>query len=203
MTIYKKRPKKTNRSLGFTIIELLISMAVGSIILMMLMQMIVMNVTAKKAYEYDNFITDQSLYISDYIFKELTQLQPHRVDITTTATLVTVTFTHEYDITIHPTTGVLQKTASTLDPDVLIYDVVNQTITYNGVLIHSINTKVLPGSTITVDYFENTNPDPTTCSDIYDADICGDGILELTLLMAVEINGNLQEVRTFTTRIIV
>jgi len=78
MTKYKDKQKKV-RTAGFTIIELMISIAVGSLVLMMLMQMIVMNVTARRIFEYQNFVTEQSLLITDQIDKHLNTLQPQRV----------------------------------------------------------------------------------------------------------------------------
>lgn len=194
-------PKK--RTAGFTIIELMISIAVGSLVLMMLMQMVVMNVTARRIFEYENYVTEQSLLITDVIRKNLNTLQPHRLDITTTATEITVTFTHEYDITIG-TGGALERTENVGSPDTLVYNIVNETLTYNGTLLHATNIHIMPGSTLSIEYYEDTNPNPATCSDIYDPDICGDGILEMVLIIAIQFGaGSYSESRTFTTRIIV
>lgn len=207
LMIMKHNPKmKKTHNAGVTLIELLISIAVGSLVLMMLMQMVVMNITARRVFEYQNKVTEQSLLITDVIRKNLNTLQPQRVDRTETATEITITFTHEYDITLNSGTGALERTPNADPPDVLVYNKTNQTLTYNGVLLHSSNLKILSGSTITLDYYQDTVPNPLTCSDITEPkanSICGDGIVTLTLIIAWELNGILQETYTFTTNIIV
>lgn len=205
MKKYINNQKKV-RTAGFTIIELMISIAVGSLVLMMLMQMIVMNVTARRIFEYQNFVTEQSLLISDQIHKNLTILQPQRVDRTTPAGQTVITFTHEFDFTLNTGTGALDRVENLDPPDLLVYNEANQTLTYNGLLLHSPNVKILPGSTITLNYYEDTDPNPLTCSDLLEPNyrfICGDGIVTLNLIIAVELNGNLQETFNFVTKIIV
>jgi hypothetical protein len=202
-SIEKQHP---NRSAGLTIIELLVSITVGSVVLMMLMQLVVMNVAAKRVYEYENFITNESLFISDQIRKELNLLQPHRVDIVETADSITVTFTHEYDIVID-SFGILDKSTANARSIDLVYDINAQTLSLNGALLHASKVLILPGSTINVDYFEDTDPNPLTCSDVNengDRLICGDGIVEFNLIMAVLFNsGETGETFTFRSRIIV
>ncbi|QMS85932.1 PilW family protein [Candidatus Xianfuyuplasma coldseepsis] len=205
----KQLTKANKRQAGLTIIELLIAMAIGSIVLMMLMQLIVMNVTVRREYEYENFVTNQSLLISDVIRKNLASLQPHRFEVTDDGTTVTVSFFHEYDWTLNA--GALDFDVSTAETEYLYLDRTAQTITYeyaNGstTVLHATNLKVLTASDITPTYYENVSPDPATCTDVYAARadrICGDGYIELELSLAVELNGILQEVYDFTTRIII
>ncbi len=203
----KKQNIKKNGSTGLTIIELLISIAVGSIVLSFLMQMIVMNVKVKNEYEYENFLTTQALLISDNIHRSLNDLQPHHMLLETVAgSTQTVTFSHQYDIIYDPDIDALRQSDANATQDFLIYDIVSQTLTYNGALLHSPNIKILPGSELSIIYFDDVNYDPTTCTDYNanpDDQICGDGILVLKLVMAVEFDGGLGKTYTFTTQIIV
>jgi type II secretory pathway pseudopilin PulG len=202
-----KQNNKKMRSAGLTIIELLISIAVGSMVLMFLMQMIVMNVQVKNEYEYENFLTSQALQITDNIRRSLNDLQPHHMLLETVAgTSQTVTFSHQYDIIYDPILDALRQSDENAKQDYLIYDIDAQTLTYNGALLHSPNIKILPGSQLSIIYFDDVNYDPVTCTDynVSPADqICGDGILVLTLVMAVQFDGGLGKTFTFTTKIIV
>ena len=202
----KPQIRRKNRSAGLTIIELLISMAVGSLVLMMLMQMVVMNVAAKRKYEYENYVTNQSLFITDYVRRNLNDLQPHHVLRTETGTTVTITFSHQYDIIYDSAIDGLRQSNAGATSDLLVYDSVAQTLSYDGTLMHAQRIRVLPGTTMTITYFNDTY-DPVTCSD-YNAtraeQICGDGIVELVLVLAVEFDsGELGEEYTFTTHIII
>jgi hypothetical protein len=202
-----KKNKKLHRSAGLTLIELLVSIVVGSLVLMMLMQLINMNVSAQRVYEYENFVTDETLFITLRIQNNLDELQPHRVDRVETATEITITFTHEYDVIIDPVTGRLTKSTANAVSESLVYDKVNETLTYEGVLLHSSRLKIQSGTLITLDYYEDTDPDPTTCSDLTENGsrlICGDGIVEFSLEVAIEYDsGNRGETFTYVTRIIV
>ena len=194
------------RTAGLTLIELLISIAVGSLVLMMLMQMVVMNVAAKRKYEYENFVTNQSLLITDQINRNLIDLQTHHFLVENGVNTTTVTFSHQFDIVALPGGGLTQSDAFAAE-ELLVYDEIAQTLTYDGQLLHPSSIKILPGTTITaLQYFDPTY-DPNVCSDYLATraeQICGDGILELTLVMAVLFNsGELGDAYTFTTRIII
>lgn len=199
--------KRLHRSAGLTLIELLVSIVVGSIVLMMLMQIINMNVTAQRIYEYENLVTDETLLINVQIQGKLDELQPHRVDRVETATEITITFTHEYDVVIDPVTGRLDKSTTNAVTETLVYDKVNETLSYDGVLLHSSRLKIQTGSLITLDYYEESDPDPATCSDITETGsrlICGDGIVEFQLEVAIEYDsGSRGDTFSYVTRIIV
>lgn len=191
---------------GLTIIELLISIVVGSLVLMMMMQMVVMNVTAKRKYEYENYVTNQSLQITDFINRSLIDLQTHHVLVENGVNTTTATFSHQFDIVYDSNIDGLIQSNANASQEILIYDEVAQTLTYEGSLIHSSSIRILPGSSITVTYFDPTY-DASVCSD-YNASradqICGDGIVEIVLVLAVEFDsGQLGDEYTFTTRIIV
>jgi prepilin-type N-terminal cleavage/methylation domain-containing protein len=196
-------------SSGLTLLELMVAIAIGSIVLMIITQMVVINVGTQKEYEYENYVTSEALSINDTIHKNLTNLQPHHVLVEENAGVsTTVTFSHQYDIIVDTTQDppALVQTDAYATQDLLVYDVDQQTLSYNGEVINSPNIKILPGTSFTVEYFDDVNYDPQTCTD-YNASeadqICGDGILVITLVVAVEFDGGLGEQYTFTTHIII
>ena len=191
--------KSSERSLGFTLIELMIAMTVGSLVIVMLMQMVVMNVSGRRRFEYENIMQDQSYFITERIRQNVFELQPHSIEIITNDSSQTVIhITHEYDISIG-IGDVLERDYSNPVTDILIYDKLNEEITYNGTLLHSSNIHIQAGSNLTI-----VDIDPETCAIEPSNDVCDDGILRLELIIAIELpSGALLDPQTFVSTIIV
>lgn len=189
----------SERSLGFTLIELMVSISIGSLVLLMLMQMVVMNVSGRRRFEYENVMQDQSYFISERIRQSVFELQPHSIELITNDSSQTVIhITHEYDITIG-IGNILERDYSNPVTDILIYDKLNEELTYNGTLLHSSNIHIQAGSSLSI-----IEIDPVTCASEPSNDVCDDGILRLELIIAIELpSGALLDPQTFVSTIIV
>lgn len=182
---------------GVTLFELIISIAVGSIVIMMLMQMLAMNVTARQHFDYQNRLLNESYNISEKIRTNIFDLQPHSIDIVDTATTTTITISHEYDISVDEFNVVTR--VPNLITNVLVYDKDAQTLRYDGVLLHTTSLKIKPGSTITF-----IDADPDLCAVFPEEEICGQGILRLEFIMTFVISGdNELKEQTYVSTIII
>jgi len=199
-----RRNKKTDKETvlnnkGLTIIEVLISIAVGSVVIMMLMQMLAMNVTARQRFDYLNRMTNESYNISEEIRLNIFNLQPHSIEIITDNSNETIiNINHEYDITVGAG-NIIIRDYSAAETNVLRYDKINETLAYDGQLLHSANVKVEAGSILSL-----ISIDPTACAADPGLDICKQGILKLDLILTYELSGgNRLDPKQFVTTIIV
>ncbi len=167
---------------GFTLIEVIISIAVSSIILVMLTQMLSMNLKLTNTIEKDNILFTQSISISDNIQNGVFELQAQKVELISDDDSATVIhITHEYDITIDNVSGVLSRNYDNPVVDILIYDKDNQSITYNGVKLHRDTIKIMEGSSITF-----VPVDANTCTTDPDSELCKEGIIILDLIITYQ-----------------
>ena len=208
---------KNNR--GLTVIELLVATVVSSILLIMLMQLLLINTRTQNVTEYENFLTDEALFITEQIQTELLQFEPHGyvLDDTSDPNLVTITFYHEYNVIFDNSTPgkVFIDLDQVNDTMVLEYDISAETISLDGVVLHSSTIKVLSTSSIVDTYFSNNGNNGSHCVYMVDAGctdhdndwdnrIIGDGVLRFNLEIAVEYgNGTRGDTFTFTTQLII
>lgn len=188
-------------SKGITLLEIMLSIVVGSIVLMSLMSVLNMSVLAKNNMELDNRLHNESYLIAREISKELFDLQVQSVQlIENSETQTVIDFSHEYDIIIG-TGGIIERDDSTALTEQLIYDKVNHTITYAGEQMHSSNIVFVEGTV-----FELLSIDEEECylgefdeeTETYTK--CEQGVLRITLVIALGEEG---ETQTFVTTILI
>lgn len=190
---------------GFTIFEMLVTIIVGTIVITMLMQMLVMTLDARRQFETETKMVNESYYIAEQIRQNIFLLQPHSITLIEDSSSQTVIhIVHEYDITTDAQ-NVLQRDTSNPITDILTFDKDNNEIRYqrgaDGVdqVLHSSNIKILSpndtvrfgGSSITIDSL--------TAVDGY-----AKGILVISIEITIEFeNGTQLPTQLFVSTIIV
>jgi type II secretory pathway pseudopilin PulG len=188
-------------SKGITLLEIMLSIVVGSIVLTSLMSVLNMTVQAQARVEVDNRLHNESYLIARQISIELFNLQVQSVQlIENSETQTVIDFSHEYDIIIG-TGGVIERDYTNAVTERLVYDKVNHTITYAGTQMHSDTIAFVEGTV-----FELINIDATECDlSFYDEGTgsytkCEEGVLKITLEVALGEEG---ESQTFVTTILI
>ena len=176
--------------LGVTLLELLISIVVGSIVISMLMSVLVMSLSAKATFDADNKMLNESYYIAEYIQFQIFELGPQEIEvITDNGTETVIHITHLYDITTDED-NVIVRDYSAPNPIVHILTYTKGefgSITYEDELgvvttLHSSNVYITTGSAI-----ELVSIDDTVCDLAVEA--CDQGIIKLTLNIMIELSG--------------
>ncbi len=184
---------------GVTLIELIISIVVGSIVISMLMSILAMSIKAKTTLDITNLMLNESYVISETIQYNIFDLGPQELElIEDSETQTVIHITHLYDITTN-NNNIIERDYGSPNPivDELIYDKVNQQITYNGELLHSDNVYITEGSSI-----ELISIDSDSCDLANEP--CEEGIIKLTLFISVELNnGGIINPKEFITTIII
>lgn len=184
---------------GVTLIELMISIVVGSIVISMLMSILVMSLKAKASFDVDNKLYNESFYIAEKIQFNIFELGPQEIEINTVGDVTTITIRHLYDISTDDNNVLVREMLVTPIEDVIVLtnDPVDGegTITYNGELLHSDNVFMTTGSEI-----ELISVD--TCD--FDIEACEQGVIKLTLYITIEISpGVYVDSQLFITKIII
>lgn len=182
---------------GFTLIELIVSIAVASIILTMLIQMLVMSIQARNmTYINSRLETEAYLLVEDVrwnVFDHKTQYV--QVETNGTTGDISLTFIYLEKPVIGPG-GAITYEPSGVPNDILLFDVSENAIYYNGVPMHSSNVYFDSSTT-----FDVTPIDPT-CDPSLPAG-CQDVVITLTLFISVYENGVLVDVKQFETTMII
>lgn len=163
---------------GLTLLELTISILVGSIVITSLMSLLIMSVNAKVDLEITDRMKTESYLLNEQLQSEIFELQSQSFDFTIdliedTASQTVIRFTRE---------STIENVGGTPSPDAtnpvsmdLIYDKVAETIIFNGTQLHSNNVLFKSEGTT----LELINIDTATCDLALEK--CRDGILKLTL----------------------
>lgn len=186
---------------GLTLFEVIISIAVGSIVLLMLTQMLTMNLKITSKAEKDKILFDEATTIADQLKNDIFELETQKVELIDNGdpNTIEIRFTHEYDIVIDPDTGVLERNYDNPVVGTLIYNISEESLRYNGEMLHNASTKVLLGTTIEV-----LRIDEDYCSTNPDTKVCKEGILKLSLVLTFELsNGNRIDQKEYVTTIII
>jgi len=200
---------------GITILEIMLSIIVGSIVLTTLMSLLSMTVNARSTLELENRLENENYFVAKQLSNELFDLQVHSLQlIAETDDYTVIDFTHEYDIIIgsegaietdtsNPVTYrlIYYKTSFEIRYGVLTED--NQDYaTFDGPLLHDNNISFVEGTK-----FELGDIDYNECSlasvvseDPIVFQSCDEGVLVLTLVIAY---GDEGETETFITTIII
>lgn len=186
-----------NNQKGITIIELLVSIVVGSVVTIMLIQILMLSVAARNQLAQDTALSNESYYIADAIERRIFDLEPQQIElITDDATQTVIEIRHLYDVTTD-VDGVITRDYSNPVTDTLVLDKVNGIITYNGEQLNDSNINLLDSSTI-----ELISIEPLVCD--LSTDPCEQGILKLTLTLEVVLtNGHALEAQTYVTTILI
>jgi len=194
---------------GLTLIELLISIIVGSIVISMLMSILVMSIKVKATFDIMNRISDESFYIVDDIQARILELGPQKIEKTQVGDVTTITLTHYFDPKIDSVTNVISFDENITEiVHELILDLSTNTLEYkiDGVSISLTSTNVSFESTSTIDVIILEPKDE--CD--YDSGTiaispCSDqGIIKLNLNISIDLdNGAALDPKRFITTIIV
>ncbi len=182
-------------SKGFTLLELLVSIFVSSVVITMLIQMLTMSLQARQDLAFDNALKDESYLIVEQVKWNVFDMQAQSVSISETPSDITVTFNHDYDITIDPVTHVISQDTSAAFSETLVYNKSTETISYNSIRMHTTNVFFVTGTTFDVTPVDSTCvPTSTSCSDV---------VLTITLYITIEVSGGRIETQSFETTIII
>lgn len=195
---------------GFTLIEMIISILVATIVLSILMQQLVMTVGIKRRFELDNRMANESYYIAEQIRFNIFNLQPHSIELMPSAAdQVVINIVHEYDIKTGAYNSIIRD-YSNPQTDVLIWDMTTEELTYNGESFHSANIKIIDdytdgdGVVVTGSSLTIVPLNPDLCLIEPGNDVCGQGILKLTLVIQIVLDdGSRLDPQEFITTIIV
>jgi prepilin-type N-terminal cleavage/methylation domain-containing protein len=182
---------------GLTIIELITTIVVGSIVTMILMQLLVLSVNARTQLELENRMLNESYYIAEQIRFNIELLEAQEVElITDNASITEIHIKHLYDFTTNAQNEIVPDFSNPVT-DVLILDKVNEVITYNGTQLNEARIFITAGSTM-----ELISIEPAVCD--LAATACDQGILRLTLTISVQLNdGSLLAPQTYITTILI
>jgi hypothetical protein len=166
-------------------------MAISSIILLMLTQMLSLNLQITNKIEKDNILFNQSTSITDTIQNNIFTLQAQKIELSDQSTdrRTIILITHEYDIIIDPISGVLGPNYDNPITDILIFDKDEQSITYNGVSLHSSHILIDEASSISI-----LRLDEEACTADPTLTICNEGILKLDLTIIYQ--RDLEDIQT-------
>lgn len=185
---------------GYTLFEVVISIAVASIVLIMLMQILTMNISQRKRLEDDNRLFYQANSIVETIQKNIfiMQAQSIEVDPASTSSYNIININHDYDISL-TIANTLYRDTSGAFTESLVLDLTNEQLLYDGLALHGSNFKILAGSSITL-----LEIDPATCAITPSDPICGQAILKIDIILTYEYpSGQRIESQRFTTTLLV
>lgn len=195
---------KSNK--GVTLLELIVSIAVASIVLTMLMQMLVMTVQARNITYVNNRLETEAYLLAEQIKNSAFEHETQYVKITETATEITVTFVHKWNIELNPSTNAInwvEVPANEQNLD-LIFHKNDHKFSLGGVDMHS------PNVYYEYDVDNYTTMSVTSINGVCDPtdgvtypDGCEDVVLTLTVFVSVYANGVLVDIEKFETTIII
>jgi type II secretory pathway pseudopilin PulG len=188
---------------GLTLLELTISILVGSIVITSLMSLLIMSVNAKVDLEITDRMKTESYLLNEQLQSDIFELQSQAYTfsvmlVSDTDTATTIRFTRES--TIENNGGIpTPETTNPVSMD-LVYTKGDGTISFDGNQLHSDSVIFKrEGSTL-----ELISIDPGTCDLSVPGTPCPDGILKLTLEITFLLpDGSEATPQTFVTTIIV
>lgn len=182
---------------GVTMVELLVTIAVGSVITIMLIQILMLTVVTRNQLAQDTALSNESYLIAESIKYRVFELEPQQIElISDTVDQTVIEIRHLYDVTTD-IDGVITRDYSNPVIDILVFDKINGIITYNGIQLNDNNIRILNTSSI-----ELISIEPLVCD--LNTDPCEQGILKLTLTLEIVLsNGHTLEPQTYITTILI
>ncbi len=158
---------------GLTLVEMLISIGVGSVVIAMLMSILSSSLLTKNLADHENKLLNESYSISEYIqqrvfdlgVRSIEDISPETSENTSISTNPdiaddqTIRMNHEYDIVQSTETGVVYRNYENAESFILHYDSSDQSLhygpasefdTFNYVFINPDDTRI-NSSNVTVD----------------------------------------------------
>jgi prepilin-type N-terminal cleavage/methylation domain-containing protein len=192
--------KKILNRLGLTLIEMLTTIVVGSIVTMILMQILVMSVNARTQLEIENKMLNESYYMAEIIRQNIFELEAQELElIEDSATRTEIQIRHLYDFTTNASNEIIQDFTNQ-ETDTIVLDKTdpdNIILYYNGVQLNESGVLLVTGSTV-----ELISLNTSVCDLAINP--CEQGILKLTLMISIELdNGARLSPQTYITTILV
>lgn len=183
---------------GVTLLELMISIGVGSLLMIMLIQVLMLSLAAKNQLAQDTRLSSESYVISESIEYRIFNLEPQELELMSdTVDRTVIELRHLFDYTVDPATGAIIPDTSNPITDILILEKSTGIITYNGVQLNDPSIRILDISSI-----ELISIDPVNCD--LGVESCEQGLIKLTLVLEIVLpNGHPLEPQTFITTILV
>lgn len=184
--------------LGLTLLEMMVTIVVGSVVTMILMQILVLTVNARTTLEMENRMLNESYYIAEQIRFSVFEREPQQIEIiSSTSTRTEIEIRHLYDFTTNANNEIVP--VDNIVIDTLIIDTSNPDdviLTYNGSQLNDANVFLVDGTSV-----ELINIDPA-CD--VQAEACDTAIIRLTLTIRIQLNdGSLLAPQTYITTILV
>jgi len=191
--------KLLNR-LGLTIIEMLTTIIVGSIVTMILMQVLVLSVNARTQLEIENKMLNESYYMAEIIRQNIFELEPQEVElIENSSTRTEIQIRHLFDYTTNANNEIVPDYTNQVTDTIVLdkTDPDNILLYYNGVQLNDSGVLLVNGTTV-----ELISINPTVCN--LDTNACDQGILKLTLTISIQLNsGATLSPQTYITTILI
>lgn len=180
--------------------EMLATIVVGSIVTMILLQMLVLTVNARTQLEFESKMLNESYYIAEQLRFSIFNLEPQEIELMpSSADTIEIHIRHLYGFTTNDE-NVIVPDYSEASTDILILDKSdpdNQILYYNGVSLNESNMILSTGTDI-----ELISIEPGVC-DLASRE-CDQGIIKLTLTIQIQLNnGALLSPQTYVTTILV
>lgn len=183
---------------GVTLMELMATIIVGSIVTMILLQILVLSVNARTQLELENKMQNESYYISEQIRFNIFNLEPQEIELIIDDDDETIIYIkHLYDYTTNPGGDIIPDTSNPVT-DILRLDKLGKNIYYNGVKMNDPSILIEVGSLL-----ELISIEPGVC-DLVNGDACDQGIIKLTLQISVILaDGSVINSQEYITTILV
>lgn len=197
-----------NNEKGLTLLELLISIIVGSIVISMLMSVLVMSLKAKATFDVNTRMLDESYYIVEKIQSNFLKLGPQEIEITTVGTVTTITFSHVYDIALDAENVVFRDYTITPVIHKIIYDSTTTDLIYeidgSQTNLNSYRISIANGSSLELINVNSNAGETCDFDSTSGIDLCDQAVLKLNLYISVDLNnGGSVDPKMFITTIIV
>jgi len=187
---------------GFTLLELIVSVLVGSMVISMLMSILVMGLSAKARTDYNNRLFSESYFITEFIKAKSVELGTQEIDIVDNdfgPNTTTIFLRHLNDVTV--VDNQLKNLPNLKEYQIVWdYNVGVNTITFydenlNAVLLHRSSTVVTSNTNFTFEKITGNNCDYIISCDSF--------ILTLDLELTSSFNGSELIPKKYKTTLII
>ncbi|MFP4078638.1 MAG: PilW family protein [Bacillota bacterium] len=192
-------PPLIKNSRGLTIVELLISIGVGSVVIMMLMSILSTSLLTKNMADHENRLLNESYYISEYIQQRIFELGVRSIEDIPSSDPddQTLRLNHEYDLRFSES-GVVYRNFNSAEAFILHYDSSEKSIYYgsdesfdyeNHEFLNPDETRI-NSSNVTVDSESTIDFTPITEDDFEGETKISGAIIRLNITLNYRIDGN-------------
>jgi hypothetical protein len=197
--------------LGLTLAEMLATIVVGSIVTIILMQVLTLTVNARTQIDIQNRMLNESYYIAEQIRFNIFELEPQEIELIEDSVDQTVIhIKHLYDFTTNAQNEIVPDYSNPVTDAIILEKSSDPDVSWNIIYINDLGgagetTTQLNDSNIFLSdtsLFELISIEPADCDLASTA--CDQGIIKLTLTISVTLNnGAVLEPQTYVTTILV